>query len=93
LRTPLDIETAPYKLPGARWIPPESLRDPHRVIPSDHEVVFHCAEPNEATSARMALALDSRGFKKVHPLSGGLEAWREAGYEVEPLQIDSDGAR
>ena len=93
LRTPLDIETAPYKIPGARWIPPESLRDPHRVLPRDHEVVFYCAEPNEATSARMALALNSRGFKKVHPLSGGLEAWREAGFEVEPLQIDSAAAR
>lgn len=25
-----------------------------------------------------------RGFTKVRPLAGGLEAWRAAGYEVEP---------
>jgi 3-mercaptopyruvate sulfurtransferase SseA len=27
--------------------------------------------------------LIDRGFKRVRPLSGGLEAWEEAGYEVE----------
>src|SRR5262245_11133219 len=71
LRTALDIETTPYGIPGARWIPPELLGDPHQVIPKDSEVVFYCAEPREATSARMALLLDHRGYKNVHPLSGG----------------------
>jgi 3-mercaptopyruvate sulfurtransferase SseA len=27
--------------------------------------------------------LIDRGFKKVRPLAGGLEAWEQAGYEVE----------
>ena len=93
LRTPLDIEAISYGIPGARWMSLEALDDPHPLIQKDSEVVFYCAEPNEATSARMALALNSRGFKNVHPLSGGLEAWHEAGFEVEPLQIDSYAAR
>ena len=33
LRTELDIETTPYGIPGARWIPPEMLRDPHQLDP------------------------------------------------------------
>ena len=84
LRTALDIETAPYRIPGARWIPPDSLDDPRQVIPKSSEVVFYCAEPREATSARMALLLDAHGYKHVHPLSGGLDAWRRAGFPVEP---------
>jgi len=25
-----------------------------------------------------------RGWKNVHPLYGGFDAWQQAGYEVEP---------
>ncbi len=84
LRTALDIETAPYRIPGARPIAPELLLHPpaQPLIPLDSEVVFYCAEPREATSAWIALRL---GFKNTHPLSGGLEGWRQAGYCVEPL--------
>ncbi len=89
LRTALDIETMPYGIPGARWIPPEALDDPHQRIRKDSEVVFYCAEPREATSARMALVLDAHGYKNVHPLSGGLGGWRQAGFPVEPLHVES----
>jgi membrane protein DedA with SNARE-associated domain/rhodanese-related sulfurtransferase len=87
LRTKLDLETDPYGIPGARWITPEVLRDPHhRQIPKGFEIVFYCAEPREATSARMALWASSHGYKNLHPLSGGLEGWRRAGFAVEPLR-------
>jgi membrane protein DedA with SNARE-associated domain/rhodanese-related sulfurtransferase len=89
LRTALDVETAPYGIPGARWIPRETLDDPHQLIPKGSEVVFYCAEPREATSARMALLLSSHGYKDLHPLSGGLEEWRRAGYVVESLRVDT----
>src|SRR5438094_94843 len=85
LRTALDMEAAPYGIPGACRITPEALQHPHQLIPRDREVVFYCAEPKEATSARMALRLASNGFKSIHPLSGGLEGWREAGFVVVPL--------
>jgi membrane protein DedA with SNARE-associated domain/rhodanese-related sulfurtransferase len=93
LRTALDVETTPYGIPGARWICPEALDDPHPIIPKDSEVVFYCAEPREATSARMALVLDAHGYKNVHPLSGGLEGWRQAGFAFEPLHIDAPSER
>jgi len=87
LRTAFDIEAAPYKIPGARLIDPEELlRHPHHTIPRDSEVVFYCVEPREATSARVALRAAKIGFHNVHPLSGGLEAWRQAGFPVEPIE-------
>jgi membrane protein DedA with SNARE-associated domain/rhodanese-related sulfurtransferase len=86
LRTKLDLETDPYGIPGARWITPEMLRGPHQQIPKGSEIVFYCAEPREATSARMALWASSHGYKKLHPLSGGLEGWRRAGFALEPLR-------
>ena len=85
LRTALDIETAPYKIPAARLIDPEELQHPHHLIPRDSEVVFYCAEPREATSAQVALRAAAIGFHNVHPLSGGLEGWRQAGFAVEPV--------
>jgi hypothetical protein len=32
----------------------------------------------------VARALIDRGFKRVRPLSGGLDGWATAGYGVEP---------
>jgi membrane protein DedA with SNARE-associated domain/rhodanese-related sulfurtransferase len=93
LRTDLDIETAPYGIPGAFRIAPEALQHSDHLIPRGSEVVFYCAEPREATSARMALRLASNGFKNIHPLSGGLEGWRQAGFVVEPLVRDPSSRR
>jgi len=87
LRTSLDIETTPYGIPGVTWVSPETLDDPHELTKKGSELVFYCAEPREATSARMALLLESHGYKDVHPLSGGLEGWRQAGFAVKSLRI------
>jgi len=89
LRTPLDIETTPYGIPGARWISPAALDEPQQLIHKSSELVFYCAEPREATSARRALLLARHGYNNVHPLSGGLEGWRAAGFVVEPLHVEA----
>jgi membrane protein DedA with SNARE-associated domain/rhodanese-related sulfurtransferase len=92
LRTALDAATVPYKVPGARLIDPRELQHPHHTIPRGSEVVFYCAEPREATSARVALRAAAIGFTNVRPLRGGLEAWREAGLPVEPVTSSSPTA-
>src|SRR5262249_22266072 len=91
LRPALDVEAGPYKIPGARVIDPEERTDPRRTIPRDSEVVFYCAEPREATSAQVALRAAAIGFHNVHPLSGGLEAWRQAGFPVERIAPPGPG--
>src|SRR2546426_6492307 len=58
---------------------PRRLGDffPHR------EVVLYCACPNEASAAYAAKKLLDRGYVRVRPLLGGLDAWVAAGHEVE----------
>lgn len=54
-------------------------------IPRRRELVTYCSFPNEATSARAARTLIEHGYRRVHPLQGGLLEWEEAGYPVEWL--------
>jgi membrane protein DedA with SNARE-associated domain/rhodanese-related sulfurtransferase len=55
----------------------EDLAANSEQIPRDREIVLFCSCPNEASSARAALLLRSRGFTKVRPLRGGADAWEE----------------
>ena len=88
LRTELDIQASPLGIAGARWFPPEKLDGKRHPIPPGKLVVFYCAEPREATSARTAGLLSRHGYTNVRPLSGGLEAWREAGFALEPIRSE-----
>ena len=46
------------------------------------EIVVYCDCPNDASAATVARALKARGFTRVRPLAGGLEAWRSSGLPV-----------
>jgi rhodanese-related sulfurtransferase len=52
-------------------------------LPEDRDIVFYCACPNEASAALAARRLMDRGYSRVRPLRGGLDAWVAAGYELE----------
>ena len=43
---------------------------------------MYCACPNEASAVKLAQRLRERGFKRVRPLLGGIDAWVAAGLEV-----------
>jgi len=47
------------------------------------EIIVYCTCPNEATAARVARLLMDRGFKRVRPLTGGLDAWFEAAGDTD----------
>jgi membrane protein DedA with SNARE-associated domain/rhodanese-related sulfurtransferase len=84
-------------------IPGSVCIDPHRLeqrglerrdnpnqrtpIPRDCEIVLYCTAPHELTSARVALELRRRGFERVRPLAGGLEAWREQGFPLTLVML------
>jgi hypothetical protein len=38
--------------------------------------------PNEGTAAQVPLLLEGNGFKDVHPLLGGIDAWGKENYPV-----------
>jgi rhodanese-related sulfurtransferase len=83
LRAAIEYEVTRQTVPGAIRMDPEELDDRHEEIPRDCDVVLYCTCPNEATSARAALALKRRGIERVFPLQGGLEAWVSCGYPVD----------
>lgn len=51
--------------------------------PKDALVVVYCACPNDATAVTTARKLLERGFRRVRPLAGGIDAWVAAGRTVE----------
>jgi len=76
-------------IPGAFRIDPHRLeqykaydKKPPDPLPLDGEMVLYCDRPHELTSARVALAMQRRGFRHVRPLAGGLRAWQEKGFPV-----------
>lgn len=48
-------------------------------LATDSDVVLYCACPNEASAVLVAKQLARRGFKRLRPLDGGLDAWLAAG--------------
>src|SRR5262245_22652307 len=74
-------QTASETLPGAIRLSPE-VRDEEEtlpLIPRDRGVITYCTSPHEESAARVADFLIARGWTDVHPLYGGVEAWRRAG--------------
>ena len=72
-------------IPGA--IPVEAFRlesDP-TTLPLDADVIVYCACPNEASAARIAQRLIRMGCIRVRPLTGGIFAWKDAGFDVQPV--------
>ncbi|HUN71819.1 MAG TPA: DedA family protein/thiosulfate sulfurtransferase GlpE [Steroidobacteraceae bacterium] len=72
-------------IPGA--IPVETLRldSGAATVPFDAEVIVYCACPNEASAARIAQQLLRMGCIRVRPLTGGIYAWKDAGFHVSAV--------
>ena len=83
LRHPLDVLTDPLVLPGALRIGPDELKQRRQIIPTDRDIVLYCTCPSEETSAKVALELHRLGIRRVRPLRGGLQGWKDAGYPVD----------
>jgi rhodanese-related sulfurtransferase len=84
VRQPLDLLAHSEIIPGAKRIPPKEVMEQAEMIPRDKDSVLYCTCVSEKTS-RMVLenALNLR-FSRIKFLKGGLAAWKEKGYPVEP---------
>ena len=76
-------QEATGKIPGARAIDMQNIAAGFQGVPVDGEVIVYCACPNEATAVKVAQKLQKLGFKRIRPLLGGIDAWIEAGLDVE----------
>jgi rhodanese-related sulfurtransferase len=54
-----------------------------KALPRDRTVVTYCTWPDEDLSTLVAIELARLGVPEVHPMIGGLEAWRAAGGPIE----------
>jgi membrane protein DedA with SNARE-associated domain/rhodanese-related sulfurtransferase len=89
LRASVELQLDGLKVRGALQMTPDELERRHLEIPRDRDLVLYCSCPSEAAAANVALMLRQRGLTRVHPLAGGIEAWRARGYPLEAVQSPS----
>ncbi len=82
-RNPQAWDEATMKLPGAIRIPEKEVEQHLSEIPHDRTTITYCTCPHEASSANVAQQLAEHGFKNVHPLHEGFEAWEKAGLPLD----------
>jgi membrane protein DedA with SNARE-associated domain/rhodanese-related sulfurtransferase len=75
----------PFVIPGSLFADERQLNEIIAKYPPDQKLVIYCSCPNEISAAWMAKQLNEAGFSDVLPLRGGLDAWRDSGRQLEPL--------
>ena len=83
LRSSAAVEQDPILIRGAIHLRMEDIDKRAQEFPRDSDIIVYCSCPNEVSSARVALRLQRRGFSRVRPLLGGIDAWRELNYPME----------
>jgi membrane protein DedA with SNARE-associated domain/rhodanese-related sulfurtransferase len=82
VRSPLS-QAATGRIPGARTVDVNKIVESFDGVSVEGEVIVYCACPNEATAVKVAQKLRRIGFKRIRPLLGGIDAWIDAGLQVE----------
>lgn len=81
----------PHWIPGALHVSLNDVDTHLKDLPRDRDIILYCTCPSEASAARVAKILMKRGFKRVRPLQGGLQAWVTAGHTVATGPPPNDG--
>ena len=82
LRPSDELTSDPSIIRGAIHVGVDDLDKHSKEFPLDREIIVYCDCPNEVTSAKVALRLRKKGFTRVRPLLGGIEAWRKGKYPM-----------
>ena len=82
---PHEIRKKEGMIPGSIIVHEADLSSIASRFPAQSEVIVYCSCPNEASAVMMAKKLQKAGFKKIRPLLGGIDAWTEAGHNVEDI--------
>jgi membrane protein DedA with SNARE-associated domain/rhodanese-related sulfurtransferase len=83
LRSSAAVEQDPTLIQGAIHLSLENIEKRVSEFPRDRDIIVYCSCPNEVSSARLALQLQRKGFTRVRPLLGGIDAWREQKYPTQ----------
>ena len=79
-----DYRESDEQLKGALRIDPMEFEAGVSALPEGRELIFYCDRPGEATSLKIAMWAFDSGRTRTGVLVGGWDAWKEAGYPVEP---------
>jgi membrane protein DedA with SNARE-associated domain/rhodanese-related sulfurtransferase len=80
----------PFVIPGAVHADERNLKGIVERYGANRTLVIYCSCPNEVSAAWMARRLRLAGVKLALPLMGGIEAWRLAGFDVDPAAALND---
>jgi rhodanese-related sulfurtransferase len=86
VRQPLDLLAEAEIIPGARRVPPKEIERVSVSVPKDRDLFVYCTCPSDKTSREMARRALALHLVKVKFLRGGLSAWKQRGYPVEPYR-------
>jgi rhodanese-related sulfurtransferase len=84
VRQPLDLLAHSETIPGAVRVPPKEVMECAEFIPKDKDSVVYCTCVSEKTSRMVLEYALGLQLSRVRFLRGGLAAWKEKGYPVEP---------
>ena len=68
-------------IPGATLVPLGQIPNRLEEIPTDKTVIAVCRSGNRSGQATKFLR--QQGFENVHNMTGGMNGWAQAGYEIE----------
>jgi membrane protein DedA with SNARE-associated domain/rhodanese-related sulfurtransferase len=88
LRSKAELEQDALVIRGATHVVLDDIEKRQHELPHDRDIILYCSCPNEVTSARIALMLQRKGFTRVRPLLGGIDAWREGNH---PMEVRAEG--
>ncbi len=86
VRQPLDLLASSQIIPGSRRIPPKEILENPELFPRDQDTIVYCTCPSDQTAGKIMQRAVSLGFERVKVLHGGLDAWKEKSYPVEPYE-------
>lgn len=79
----------PEMIPGSRAVAMDAPNGELAAVPPGVPVFVYCGCPNEISAAKMAARFLELGYADVRPLLGGIDAWRQAGYAVHTVPVES----
>lgn len=84
LRSSAALQEDPLVIRGAMHVNLDEIEKRQYELPRDRDIIVYCSCPNEVSSAKVALRLQRKGFTRIRPLLGGIDAWREQRHPMEP---------
>jgi rhodanese-related sulfurtransferase len=84
VRQPLDFLAHPEIIPGATRIAPKDIAEQTASFSRDQNSVIYCTGGDDETFQMVLGKARALNFTRVKLLKGGLAAWKEKGYPVEP---------